>query len=481
MQRMLRKTLTVTAGLLIAASNLNAAQTISLNFAENTNQTFTGGQNIGPLATDSANWNSSIARDSGTLAAGTINDLIDGSGSSSGAAATWTSSNVWYNHIDNTSNDQNKLAVGYLDDGGSGVNVTITNIPYLNYRVIGLLSSDQDYTAAGPTAYTTRDFQVNGTWAFGGAAASTAPAYGNIADNNAANGSAWTRTTATGPRGNYFTTLASGSTLTLQGQAKSGTSRGSLAGVIIEDRPIESIGFNFIGNAGANGTLADTDIAGANGLKQQHWNNLATDWNGNSGAVPATVYDNAGNVVGMNNNLANGIRVLYDSNNTFGTNITADTPDKLLMKGYLDDNRPSSSQPYVQIENIPYAHYKIVVYIDGDQGSGGVDGAYLLEQATGDPNTDGADLTNPVYVKELGNFSGTWAQVPTSSNTIAGAVSGNYIIFDSLSASSVKIRVLEGASTPRGPINAFQIIAVPAPAALPAGMMLLGLLGVRRR
>jgi len=47
------------------------AALISVNFAENdANQGFAGGQDIGPLRTNSSNWNNTVNRDSGTLISG---------------------------------------------------------------------------------------------------------------------------------------------------------------------------------------------------------------------------------------------------------------------------------------------------------------------------------------------------------------------------------------------------------------------------
>ncbi|MBI9019512.1 MAG: hypothetical protein JEZ07_19860 [Phycisphaerae bacterium] len=110
------------------------AASIAVNFAENAaNQVFAGGQEIGPTNLDSALWNSTIDMDSGTLAAGTKANLQEDSGDPTTADVSWSSANVWHNG-DGTGSDQAKLAVGYLDDGGSGNGFTVTEIPYTIYN-----------------------------------------------------------------------------------------------------------------------------------------------------------------------------------------------------------------------------------------------------------------------------------------------------------------------------------------------------------
>jgi hypothetical protein len=229
------------------------AGTISLNFSENTNQAFTGNALIGPLQTNSSYWNNTIVRDSGVLKAGVKSGLIDHLGNNTGASVQWLSGGVYYNRKDNTSNDENKLEVGYLDDGVTstdvGVDVTFTNIPYAYYRVYGLVSSDwnRDSTAPDPDySVTMRNFLVNGAWAYGGDASTTAIAYGSLVRNLAANGTNWTEIKPGITVGNYWTIETSGSTLSIKGlpllqwteDGVTYKNRGSLAGVIIEDTDI---------------------------------------------------------------------------------------------------------------------------------------------------------------------------------------------------------------------------------------------------
>lgn len=234
----------LTSTLVAVAVTLGAASaaSISINFAENAgNQSFAGGTNLGPLGTDSSNWNNTA--DGGlTLTGDTINGLIDDSGAATTANITWSAQGVWYND-QGISGDANKQNVGYLDDGlsanGPGIQITVTNIPYAQYKIYGLFSSDIGNTNATVTLL---DFDVNsGNWVFGGAAAdNTLSGYGSIADNNAAHGTDFTEITSS-VIGNYWTMGGlTSSTLTIDGQTTlngGNVPRGTLSGLIIEQVP----------------------------------------------------------------------------------------------------------------------------------------------------------------------------------------------------------------------------------------------------
>ena len=272
---------------LLVLSAQAGAQIISLNFSENSgNQGFAGGELIGPLSTDSTNWNTTNGAPD--LAAGSLTNLIDSlDGSNTGASVSWSSSNVWFNG-DGTGNDEQRLAVGYLDDGAPGVSATFSNIPYTNYRVYGLLASDQG------TQYDTLDFTVNGNSVFG---AATAPAYGSMAESNAQTGNLWSLADGTN-RGNYWTTDTTGSTLTITGQPRNGAQRASITAIIIED--LDAVIFDptlrmtidrDTGNVTlTNFTGVDVDISGLGLLSDNGtWN--TANWNSIT-----TTYDEGGTV-----------------------------------------------------------------------------------------------------------------------------------------------------------------------------------------
>ncbi len=238
----------VSAALCVAVLMIGTinAQSISLNFSENVgNQQFTGGEMIGPLATDSATWNNTNDY-GGALEAGTMTNLVDDSGVDTGASVTWESSNVWWNS-DGTGDDEHRMAVGYLDDGetadppvGQGVQITFEKFPYDAYRVYGLLASDTggayDPATGDGGLYDARNVQVNGEWVFGGDETTAAPAYSSIESSLALGGGFWTQADGV-TRGNYWAIDSTGSTLTIDSLARSGDVRGSITGVIIQPIP----------------------------------------------------------------------------------------------------------------------------------------------------------------------------------------------------------------------------------------------------
>lgn len=199
------------------------SESISYSFSQNAgNQVLDTVTPKGPLGTTF--WNDSNAE--GAPASGSENNLVNGSGGATGASITWSSANTWSN-ASGTASEDARIVVGYLDDGGAGVNVTISNIPYAKYNVYGIIGSDQG------AEYSTGNFNVNGAWALGGANTTTAPAYGSWG----AAGSTWTRIIpSTGQRGNYWRINGvTGSTCTIQGVPRAGSNRSSLSAIIIEE------------------------------------------------------------------------------------------------------------------------------------------------------------------------------------------------------------------------------------------------------
>lgn len=222
------------ASLAFAAATSVQAASIAVNFSENdANQGWISSTSaIGPTGIQAQYFNTTnnppgaagLPTRSGSLASGSLSGLVDDSGNATTAAVSWSSSNTWWNS-DGTGSDEQILAVGYLDDGGSGVTITVSNVPFANYRVYGLLASDQGNT------YTTLDFLVNGNAVLGG----SATAYGNIAESITNTGQAWSLLT-TSQTGNYWLSgTETSSTLTITGPVRVGNDRGSITGFIIEE------------------------------------------------------------------------------------------------------------------------------------------------------------------------------------------------------------------------------------------------------
>lgn len=437
---------------------------ISLNFAQNSNQDFADGSGIGPLQSDSATWNSTIDSDTGGLVSGTKTNLIDVFGNQTGVSAAWLSNNTWYNGTDGTATDNRKLATGYLDDGnssGTRCSVTFSNIPYASYRVYGLVASDiKPY-------FVSRDFEIHGGLLVrGGASEINLTSHANITTNFGANGEWWTESTAS-VTGNYWTVITSGSSLTVQGLNRIGvtSTRGSLAGVIIEEvtdwyvPTNRTIGFNVRGNV-SDGEIDIDAVAGAPSYEQRYWGNINSDWFLNGGALPSRCFDSYGHMIASGNSTNNGIKLEFDATGLWNNGIeSTNSADHVLMKGYFDSKSTTLTQPYVQIWNIPYDKFDIVVYVDGDGDAGSKCGAYWIEEATSVYDGDGADLTPYVYTEQIGSveFDGTYAQVPLTSTSAATASAGNYIVFTGLTQKDVTIRGME-LSGARAPVNAFQIV-----------------------
>lgn len=202
-------------------------KSILINFGEGGAQTLTGGQLIGPTAVNSSNWNDT------TGSSGNLGALIDSTGATTGADIQWVSGGQWRNNA-TIDDDENRMSKGYLDDGattgGKGVRVTLNNIPYDTYRVYGLFTSDQNQTTGSCII---RNFNVNGTWALGGTATTTAPAWGTINANLTNTGSFWTRIFRGSVQGNYWVVDSTGTTCSIVGETRSGSNRGSLTAVII--------------------------------------------------------------------------------------------------------------------------------------------------------------------------------------------------------------------------------------------------------
>jgi hypothetical protein len=262
------------------------------------------------------------------------------------------------------------------------------------------------------------------------------------------------------------------------------------------------IGINYVDTAEAgvqNGTpdaLLPTELAGAPGYQQVGWNNMGR-W---------------GATVGVNDagGAASGATTTWDSANTWNDGAGVSTPNAKLMNGYLDATGQANvntspgyqffwneNKPEVYITGLAAwllangaASYNVVVYTDGDSASGRKGEYWLQAGSVGDPPTVlGPDLTSHVFVSDTSNFSGTFVQVPLSSNTLATAGEGNFLVFNGVVADSFILRTEEWPSgvagdALRAQINGIQIIpvVVPEPASLVAlGLAGLGLMALRRR
>jgi len=210
---------------------------VAINFANEGAEALDTETPKGPLGIKV--WNSSLNPTSGLLENGTLNAAVDGDGNPTPVAFQWASATTWGSGSGVDSEDS-KIVNGYLDDGG-GNSVTITGLPFRGYNVYGILGSD----AGGE--YTSRDFNVGGTWVYGGAAPVSKPAFGTWG----AAGNEWVQLIPeTDTRGNYWKMEnLTAAALQIQGLG-GGEGRGPLAGLIIEGLDLEpTFGKSVVGGA----------------------------------------------------------------------------------------------------------------------------------------------------------------------------------------------------------------------------------------
>ena len=220
---------------------------ISINFNYDGAGAFTTNSLIGPLKTASTNWNCSYLLfspyESGELESG----LMERSGQLTTAGISYSASMVNYveGQLGTGVWDGDRLNRGFIDDG---VSITVSNIPYASYTVYGLVggdpsgSNDPDFLL-WQEPMKSLDFQVNGSWVYGGASAGSAAdvyttQHASRYGQPVGLGAEWVEIVPGSVTGMYWTAMASGPTLTIQGQA-AGTSvdtRGALAGIIIKER-----------------------------------------------------------------------------------------------------------------------------------------------------------------------------------------------------------------------------------------------------
>ncbi|MCK5000358.1 MAG: laminin G domain-containing protein [Anaerohalosphaera sp.] len=398
-----------------------AGSVVSLNFVENPgNQGFAGGQTIGPIGTSSTFWNSSANATTGDKANGTLVNLTDDKGMPTGIDAAWQSANAWYNG-DGTSDDQHKLAVGYLDDGGDGALVTLTNIPFDNYTIYGLYTSGQ-----GDTSMV--NFDVNGTWVLGGDASTIADVYGTINSCNTDTGQYWTQIVQGTTRGNYWVVNTTGSTCTINAEPRNGESRGSLTGVIIASGepspPQRSISGNFIkipwtyhgqvsssSNPGA-GYYTTEDPNEGNGYltilqaPSATWNEgkpargdiwKAKNETGSTTFGPA--YFTFNHDSNWHTSWYLNISTLFQGSllEMYGTawDLEDAKNNARLTEGYLSVNGGQPRMPISSVKKVPYGDYMVVVYMNPNR--------------TGDPQEVAVEDQSLFYINEHGTlFKGIW-------------------------------------------------------------------------
>jgi hypothetical protein len=214
------KTLLVAAGALaFGLTTLEAANSISLNFGtDRDSSSISSGNTAGAIPVTGDNWNN-LSGETGTASA-----LLASDGTTTNVSVTWTSSVTWYSgSTQGTGNGQ--LTKGYLDDGGTGANIVVSGIEYFLSNVYVITASDQS------DPYTARPVTVNGV-------SYTGTDGGTILGTSSWSPVKWTAadTLTEGNGGSYLkiSDVAAG-TITIHGSTRSGNTRGSIAGVQIEN------------------------------------------------------------------------------------------------------------------------------------------------------------------------------------------------------------------------------------------------------
>ncbi len=195
-----------------------------------------------------------------------------------------------------------------------------------------------------------------------------------------------------------------------------------------------SVSINFAGGYNGGTTTIAAGPAGAGSFARNTWNNKL----GNTGQI-STLVDET-------NTAMDGV-LTWNANSTWAIGDPLTTPpfdaDGALMNGYLDTSDVSTTT--VQVENLPYRRYDVVLYVDGDSGNGSRFGNYTVNGVTRTGIIDAANW--PVAAG-----SGTYTEA------IGNNSSGNYLVFRNVSGGTVNITATP--TTPaalRAPLNGIQI------------------------
>ncbi len=264
---------TAILNILVKASVLGDSPAIGINFSEE-------GVSRGLLAAATQaglpgyiypNWNTT------TCNTGTQGSLIDSSGTPTMASVTWASRNTYRDGVANTDADAGvgdaQLAVGYLDDGNSGAEWTVSGIPFTTYTAVLYLSTDK---AAGFYL----PFTVNGV------------VHSTTGNKHRYTNPNWDETNT------IVVTNLSGN-LVVDGLLKAGDNRGCVAGFqIIDASPSEPVTDLAIAGPIAAGLMMELSWTGAAGqtysvetnatLTSENWGSWRSDMGGSGAKITIT-------------------------------------------------------------------------------------------------------------------------------------------------------------------------------------------------
>ncbi|MDB6132581.1 MAG: hypothetical protein JWM59_824 [Verrucomicrobiales bacterium] len=209
-------------------------------------------------------------------------------------------------------------------------------------------------------------------------------------------------------------------------QASSNPSATGVAGLI---------GINFTGGYNGIPSPLGTGTAGVGSFAQTGWNDID---------------GTAGNGTALKNSTGQTLDAVlnWSSLGTWGVADPATTPaddNAKLMQGYLDTTDTSTTM--VEVLNIPYRTYDVVLYVDGDSGDGSRYGEYTVNGVTRKEVRDSANWP-------VGAGEGEFVEAPSSRS------SGNYLVFRNVSGGSLIITAKPtNTAAFRAPLNAVQILS----------------------
>ncbi len=214
------------------------------------------------------------------------------------------------------------------------------------------------------------------------------------------------------------------------------------------------ISLNFTDGAGAGQILAPTDVAGAGAYAQDNWNNAS---NKVGTTDPNSLTDDDGATTGASVTWAARNTWRATRYNTASVSVST-SPNHAMMFGYLDDGTTASLiGSVIDISDIPYQSYKIVVYSSTDSGDMGRiyaenNGVRVSYNAYG--KYDATSIEDPYVLTEA---TGDASHSNTADTPVA-----NYAVFTGVEGSdSITIRGVRGGSA-RGTIAAIQIVEITA-------------------
>jgi hypothetical protein len=364
-----------------------------------------------------------VPQDHWNNAAGATNaaplPLVDQTGAATGATATWSSDHTWMTPIAGGAGDL-RMMKGYLDStSSSSTTVTVAGLARRTYDVYVYADGDnRTYTRSA--AYTISDPSFP----------SSTMTVTDSAGVNFSGAFVEGRNTA----GNYvkFTITATAFTITaVPSAASTTTQRAPINAVQIVPVPTTAraaISVDFTGTSTT--TLTSSDVAGAVGVG--NWNSAG----GTATTTPLPLVDETG--------AASGATVVWNSSGAWALPIASDTPDRTMMKGYLDTS--STGTTTVAVSGLALRTYDVYVYADGDNRSYTRSAAYTIS---------GPGLaTTTIQLTDVAgtNFSATFSEAQNGA--------GNYVRF-TVTASSFTLTAKPTTGTNltlRAPINALQIV-----------------------